>query len=1003
MTALATLAGRLTLPYRRGAEHLPLSLGPDAAGVTPVLPYDFREYRARWGENPSAPLYVVRPLVATGADDVTLTLQFTDGAPGSTSVTIPAGTRAGAGFAVAAPTSSSLRLVSLAASPGVPEPGAKAWAVTALLGVTAKLLWVLGAEKDEIAQVRRDVRDMRFVESAFASGLDALGRDLHVPRFPPRPYSPDPDTVALWHLDEVPNGGPVTTVADQATPSHPGTVAGAAPAAPGKYATAFAFPAAGAAITVASSADFDIAAAASCTIEAFVRADAPADATPRAIVARRAAETAAASNTPGWSLCVASARGFDANVLFAVCDGAHEARLFADLTIADGRFHHVAGIVDRASQRARLFVDGVQRATAPIDTLVAVAPAVGVRLGSTAGGNNFSGSIDEVRISRSARTTFHPALGEDDEAYRGRLRIFRRWAAPTPAQVIAMVNEAAPLPNDAAPYVLVEANRPTQVAEKLVRIVPAKLAVGNAIGLDGAPAQSEAVAGGPDDDAGFDPTLDLIKYANPLVDASGDPGGAKMQAVMGAALDALVGRLPSPPGKVIINHSFDTAGPTPLHGVGRALRIRHSALATDVLAALCHRAGFAYVRNFGAEVAVAVAAGDRAAIRSAPAATPHVTAGAAFDLTVDPPLPTSGAFSWTVITPGPAGARLDAHSADAPGLKTPIASRPRVRLVTLTPGDLAVRVEHSHQGRTRSGVLRLRIDAATIADGHASDRIGNADPAPAPIAGTPDAGFLPAYLVTHSPNVAIDFGADPHNVQMQAAARDALDALAAQLAAQATPGKLKVTQAFVPGAPGVESVGRRLVLGHETLDPGALAALAARFFDYVSRAGAQITAVVRPDAWIELGDAASGAALASELVQGVTLNLGPTPSALPAGVYNWSTRIVGNGDGAFDTVAHPSAHFTPSSPGLLLLSLTYVQGDPSLAAPYSFEIRLKPALDVPATNIPKAQYDIIMNVLDAFHPIGVEVRTDNIRQHVKEIEQDPTKAFPGYSFPNFRL
>jgi len=31
------------------------------------------------------------------------------------------------------------------------------------------------------------------------------------------------------------------------------------------------------------------------------------------------------------------------------------------------------------------------------------------------------------------------------------------------------------------------------------------------------------------------------------------------------------------------------------------------------------------------------------------------------------------------------------------------------------------------------------------------------------------------------------------------------------------------------------------------------------------------------------------------------------------------------------------------------------------------------------------------------------VRTDRIRKHVREIEQDPTKAFPAYSFPSFRF
>src|SRR6202043_576397 len=66
-----------------------------------------------------------------------------------------------------------------------------------------------------------------------------------VPRFPPRPYSYDENTVALWHLDEVPNGGPVTTVIDQTTrpgfAGHPGTVVGAIAGAPGKFGTGLAF------------------------------------------------------------------------------------------------------------------------------------------------------------------------------------------------------------------------------------------------------------------------------------------------------------------------------------------------------------------------------------------------------------------------------------------------------------------------------------------------------------------------------------------------------------------------------------------------------------------------------------------------------------------------------------------------------------------------------------------------------------------------------------------
>jgi hypothetical protein len=1008
MTALATLSNRLTLPYQRGAEFVAIPLGADAAGVTAIGPYGFGEYRARWGQDPPVPAYILSPRVDIAGDDVGLTIGYIlNGVAGTATVTVPRGTRGGTGCLIPLPAQvdASLRLTSLAAAPRPGGAGSSQWDITALLGTLARLVWLLGAEKDALARARNDVRNMRFVATAFGAGLDALGRDMRVRRFPPRPYSYDDATVGLWHLDEiVPNGGGVV---DQSTRTgvagHPGTVAGAVAGAAGKYATGFAFPASGGAITVAASPDFDIGANADATIEAFVSASVPPDTLPRAIVARRASETAAGSVVPGWSLCVINARGFNANVLFALCDGTHEIRIFADLSISDTRFHHVAGIVDRTRQRARLFVDGVQRATASIAGLGAVAPPDGVRFGSTAAGNALAGTIDEVRISRVARTTFHPALGEDDDAYRARLRIFRHWVLPTPANVIAMINQAAPFPADPAPYQLVETNRTTQVAQSPVRIVPATLGIGGAIAADGSTARDETVAGTPADDVGFDPSLDLVGYVNAGVDASGDPAHGLMQAGAAKMLDTLIGRLGATPGKLVLTHSFDVAGPTPLHAVGRALRLRHTGLAVAALGALAHRAGFAYVRNLGAELAVAVAAGERLLVVGTPAGTVRVDVGSAFDLTIAPVLPLAGTFSWTIISPAAGQAHLVAHSADPASLTTPVAARPRVRLVLDGPGDVAVRIEYGRGGRTRSGTLSLRVDPVALADGHGLDTIGNPDLDPATIVGMPDAGFDPAYLVTHAAGPAIDFGADPNNAKMQVVTRDALDALLALLAARGTAGRLRVTQALVPSGPGVESVGRLLVLGHETLDPGALGALASRFFDYVARAGVTVSAFMRPDSWIEIVDAASTAPLPAEVVVGTPLNLAVLPGAPPAGVYNWSTRMIGVGTGAFDTVLRPTAHFTPTTPGLLMLAVTFVQNDTSRAAPYTFELRLKPTLDVPATNIPKDQYDIIMNVLDAFHPIGVEVRTDQIRQHVREIVQDPTKAFPAYSFSNFRF
>jgi hypothetical protein len=1082
MSALATLTSRLTLPYRRGAEFLPIPLGADFAGATAFLSYDFAEYRARWGQDPAGPAYVIAPRQDISLDDLTLTFTYDWNGAKTTTLTVPHGTRAGTGFAIplAPGADATLRFTSLKVVPLLDGSGKDAWDVVALLGTITKLVWLLGEEKETIARVRDDVRNMRFVESAFGSGLDALGKDMRVERFPPRPYSIDDATIALWHLDELPNGGPVTTVVDQTTrlgvSGHAGTVVGAVAGVPGKFGTGFAFlPNPASAISAVSSTDFDI--AADATIEAFFSTDIPTDPTPRAIVIRRATETVAGSNSPGWSLCVVNARGFDANILFALCDGVHEIRIFADVGTADNRFHHVAAIVDRTRKRARLFVDGVQRSTAPIDAFGAVAPPIEVRLGSSGSGNALSGTIDEVRISRVARTTFHPALGEDDEAYRARLRIFRHWVLPTPAKLTELINEAAPLGNELAPYFLVEANQPIQVAECPVRIVPASLAAGTAIAVDGSAAQDETVAGTPDDDAGFDPSLDLIDYANPGVDATTDPGGAQMQAGAGKALDALVARLvgAATPGMLILERSYDPSGPTPLHSVGRALRLHHQTLTVGPLAALAHRAGFTYVCNLGPNVAVAVPAGERLAIRSAPAVTQRVDVGSAFDLTIEPALPPAGTFSWTIATPGPARARFVGHSADLfslttngatpaanatlhfaavpgtvlPGMvivdltaaavipngatvvsktattvvmsqnatgagvgngdviqflnRAPIASRPRVRLVTDSAGDLVVRCEYGLGGRTRSGSLSLRVDPTTLSDGHALDTIGRADPDFAAIVGTPDSGFDPSYLVTHAPSPGIKFGVDPNSSKMQVVSRDALDALVALLALRATPGSLMVTQAFVPGGPGVENVGRRIVLGHETLDPGVLGALASRFFDYVRRTGSSVSAFMRPDIWIEIGDAVTTAPVPAEIVLGTPIKLTVAPGTLLPGTYNWSTRAIGAGAGVFDTLLRPTVLFTPSKIGLVVLALTYVARDPSHPGPYAFEIRLKPALDVPATIIPKVQYDLIMNVLDSLHPVGVEVRTDRLRQHVPEIEHDQTKAFPAYSFPNFRI
>jgi len=43
-----------------------------------------------------------------------------------------------------------------------------------------------------------------------------------------------------------------------------------------------------------------------------------------------------------------------------------------------------------------------------------------------------------------------------------------------------------------------------------------------------------------------------------------------------------------------------------------------------------------------------------------------------------------------------------------------------------------------------------------------------------------------------------------------------------------------------------------------------------------------------------------------------------------------------------------------------------------------------------------------MNVLNWFHPIGVEVKTARLRAHVVELSGLSADLFPGYTFPVYR-
>lgn len=1014
--AFVDLASYVTLPYQRGAEMLPLPIGADNAGTTAIGAYDFSEYLARYDDNPPPAAYVIAPLATLGPDDTTLTFSYMQGGGNATtSLTIPGGTAAGRSFAVpfAVPVDNTARLQSFTASPRPPGPGAASWRIYALLGNTAKLLWVLGAEKDLLRAQAADVARQRFVTSAHDAGLDAIGLDLNVPRFPPRPYSVDAQTIALYHLDDaVANGG---TVVDETVhfgyPGHAGTNNGAVAGVTAKYGTGFRFGGNGSpgTIVVPSDAAFVITANAGFTVEAFASIDAGANTTPQAIVSRRASEQLAASTAAGWSIGVVNTRGFTANPFFAICDGTTELKLYADATIDDGRFHHVAGMLDRNAARARLYIDGALAASVPIGTLGAVDGGQAVHIGGTSGGNWLAGVVDEVRLSNVVRTSFHPVLGEDDASYRARLAIFNRWMLPTPQALSDALNGAVQVNGSPNSLVVVEKNRPSAIAQTTLRIVPQTVTPGASITAEGAMPGNEASASGiRADETDFDARF-LTVHFDPNVDYGVDPNHQKMQAPAANALDALLALLKgaSVPGKLAIDRAYDPADKG-LHSLGRALVMHHedASMPTARLAAFAHNAGFDYVRNDGPSVYASVARGER--LRLLFGGSLNVSAvdvGVTTILEISPSaLPLYGTFLWSVITPGPARARLVAHPADPITLKTPVEHRPRCALIVDTPGEIVIRAEFTLDGRTQSGTRPLHARPTPLADGASIDASGNFGLPESAVTGKPETTFNPIFLTNHAADPGIDFGGDPRNAQMQVGTRNALDALASLLASRGVAGKITITKSYDPAATDLHNVGRRLQFTHTTLGADQLAAAAHESFDYVVRNGGVVSASLVPGPLVQLIDAGTSKPVAGDLAIGTAVSLALEPTTLPTtGTFNYATWSIGNGAGGYDFVLRPTAKFTPIAPGALVLATTYLLADVASVLPYQIAVNLRSDLDIASTIIPKYQYDIIMNILNYFHPLGVEVLTSDLRSHVVEVEQDPTKAFPAYTFPDFRF
>ncbi|NML51607.1 hypothetical protein HHL19_21790 [Streptomyces sp. R302] len=902
--ALTVMRGALPAPYDRGMERVTVPLDAQREnGTIPVRTYDFEGYAHHYGRPPASPRYLLTPrqditaplaveIVFTRDDGTTtedVTVRVPAGHPAHGAVTIPIPGRA-------ADLTDRLRLVSLTPrDPGGPVTTVT-WEVTALLGNLAKLLWVIGAEHETVAAQLHDVTAQRDTETAHGASLDLLGLDLGAPRFSPRPHTVDDDTIALFHLDDLPPlddqglstpGAEVPTVEDAAAPDtdgREGVNRGAHSGRTGRFAHAFAFGPGASAITVAHSTAFALPAGAPFTVEAIVRPDRATTNGP--VVAKR--ERLDTPGSKGWALVIGTFRGIDRNLRLSLSDGGTQIDLYADRDLADGSFHHIAGTLAHTDTTSTvvLHLDGREAArhvtARPLGELTSAAALVlGQGEKDLADGTTttlqYRGLLEEVRLSSTARDTFAPVTGEADEQYRRRLRIFHRWLLPTPDALQAAVNAVAgPIADsdDPAPFVVREQTRPVVAGGQLLRVLPKTLPVSQSIAADGTLGAPEEAAVGTAarDEPDFDSAW-LISHPDlPGLTFADDEDARRMQLTVVRALDALVERLAPNAGPLHVLKAYDPApDATGLHGVGRAVLLtltETSAVDAARLGALAHAAGFGWVRHtregdvyaaqprgdaFGITTAASAATGlgpgtgpgPDAGRGTAPGAgLPDVVEGDALTLRVepDPSRLRDAEIRWSVLRSGAGDA---AFLPGEPGT-----------LHALAAGDVAVRVEVAYRGHVGSGTGRVRIGLrdTALSAGESISGTGRHGATEAAAAGPPTPDFDPRMLRLRTddlnrPPRPVDYGPGPGHANrlMQRATGEALGRLLDLLAP--ADGSLIVLASYAApeaGRPAADRApppdpdaalhaqGRALRIRHSTLTASALAARAfAAGFDHI--------------------------------------------------------------------------------------------------------------------------------------------------------------------------
>ena len=420
----------VTAPYTQGATIQALSLAPAVAGQSTVQSYSFDVFQARYGVQRADIVvsYILTLLTDLDGGPATIEIDYqSDTGTGTTHVLVPAGTLQGASFALPLPHNAGLIFLETLRERPIPAPGQPAgpdkWALTTLLGNVARLLWMLMHERQTLAATANDVEAQHHLLTARGLSLDHIGDTLGVPRLLPAPYRLDLDTetLALYHLDDA-----IAPVFD-ATHDHPGLNHGALRGVPGRFDSAYAITEQGS-VTIPDAAAFAVDKNASFTIEMFVNLRSSPGTSGEAGVAQIVLAAKRPyidrNDSSGWLLglesIVANPEIIRVKATFTLTD---RAGVVVSVTMPEpvtlpNNWFHIAGVVDRTSNQAFVYLNGTVMAAVALGKLGEVANCVDIGLGGDRSGvAQMIGSLDEVRFSDVARSDFSTVLGGSAQPY----------------------------------------------------------------------------------------------------------------------------------------------------------------------------------------------------------------------------------------------------------------------------------------------------------------------------------------------------------------------------------------------------------------------------------------------------------------------------------------------------------------------------------------------------------------------------------------------------------